>query len=223
LKSSGRGISSLRVLVLFLVLILFLPAFSLKKLLSVPFLCQAPFGNWGEPYQEACEETALIMAHHYQTGKPIYLKEGDKEILDLVDFQERTLGGHYDLTAKQVKKLAEDYYKMKNISLSYEFTIEDMKRALDEDKVVIVPAAGRLLRNPYYTPPGPAYHNLLIIGYDDDRGEFITNDAGTKRGKNYRYKYQSVFNAIHDWAGSKANIEKGRKAMLTVGRDHSPE
>jgi hypothetical protein len=223
LKSSGRGINSLQVLFLVLLLFLSSPAFSLKKLLSVPFLCQAPFGNWGEPYQEACEETALIMARHYQTGKPIYLKDGDREILDLVDYQERTLGGHFDLTAKQVKKLAEDYYKMKNIALSYEFSIEDMKRALDEDKVVIVPAAGRLLRNPYYTPPGPAYHNLLIIGYDDGRGEFITNDAGTKRGKNYRYKYQVVYNAIHDWAGSKANIEKGKKALLTVGRDHSPE
>lgn len=223
MKFSGKEINSRLVLFLFLILFLPSPAFSQKKLLSVPFLCQAPFGNWGEPYQEACEETTLIMARHYQTGRPIYLKEGDQEILDLVDFQERTMGAHLDLTAKQVKKLAEDYYTMKGITLSYEFTIEDMKRALDEDKVVIVPAAGRLLRNPYYTPPGPAYHNLLIIGYDDGRGEFITNDAGTKRGKNYRYKYQVVYNAVHDWAGSKANIEKGKKAMLTIGRDHSPE
>ena len=35
-------------------------------LLEVPFTSQAPFGNWDEPYQEACEEAVMLMLMHYE-------------------------------------------------------------------------------------------------------------------------------------------------------------
>ena len=187
-----------------------------KVYLPVPFLCQAPYGNWDQPWQDACEEAAIIMAMAYVKGYSVTRGSGNQEILKLVEFQVKTYGGHHDLTAEKTVKLIKDYYKYDRIEIRYNFKIEDIKNELAKGNVVIAPMAGRLLGNPYYTPPGPAYHYMLFKGYDDRTGEFITNDGGTKRGENYHYKYQVAYNAIHDWTGSKATIAQGRKAIIVV-------
>lgn len=190
-----------------------------KVYLPVPFLCQAPYGNWAQPWQDACEEAAIIMAIHYINKYPLDKESGNQEILGLVAFQDKRWGGNYELTAARTVKLLKDYYKYNNynnVSISYKFGVEDIKAELAGGNLVITPMAGRLLGNPYYRRPGPAYHYMLFKGYDDGRGEFITNDPGTKRGENYRYKYDVAYNAIHDWAGSKETIAQGKKAMIVV-------
>jgi hypothetical protein len=185
-----------------------------KVFLPVPFLCQAPFGNWKQPWQDACEEAAVLMAIHYVRNYPLDKESGNQEILGMVKYQEKRWGGHHDLTAKQTAKLVKEYYRYNKIRVFYDIRVEDIKKELAAGNVVITPMAGRLLGNPYYTPPGPAYHYMLFKGYDDEKGEFITNDAGTKRGRDYRYKYKVVYNAIHDWTGDKETIAQGRKAMI---------
>jgi len=187
-----------------------------KVYLPVPFLCQAPFGDWSEPWQDGCEEASIIMAMHYVKGDQVTRQSGNQEILELVRYQEDNYGGHFDLTAEQAVKLVKDYYQFNQIELRYKFTVNDVKDELAKGNIVIAPMAGRLLGNPFYTPPGPAYHYMLFRGYDERSGEFITNDCGTRRGQNYRYKYRVAFNAIHDWTGSKATINQGRKALIVV-------
>jgi len=187
-----------------------------KVYLPVPFLCQAPYANWNMPWQEACEEAAIIMAMRYVKGEQLTKASGNQEILDLVKFQKKKFGGHHDLTAEQTAGLIKDYYKFNKLEVRYDINIEDIKSELAKKNIVLAPMAGRLLGNPFYTPPGPAYHFMLFKGYDDRAGEFITNDMGTRRGKNYRYKYKVAFNAIHDWTGSKKTIARGRKAMIVV-------
>jgi hypothetical protein len=194
-------------------LILALP---LKIYLPIPFLCQAPYGNWNQPWQDACEEAAIIMAMRYVKGEKLSRREGEQEILDLVQFQKKNYGGHYDLNVEQIAKLVKDYYIYNNVEVRYDIQIEDIKKELAKGNIVIAPMAGRLLGNPYYTPPGPAYHNMLFKGYDDRSGEFITNDPGTKRGRNYRYKYKTAYSAIHDWTGNKKTIAQGRRAMVVI-------
>ena len=178
-----------------------------KVFLPVPFLCQAPHGNWKQPWQDACEEAAVLMAIHYVRDYPLDKESGNQELLGMVGFQEKRWGGHHDLTAKQTARLVKEYYKYDKIKVRYDIKVEDIKEELAAGNVVIAPMAGRLLGNPYYTRPGPAYHYMLFKGYDDEKGEFITNDAGTKRGRDYRYKYPVAYNAIHDF-------KSGRKAMI---------
>ncbi len=188
--------------------------------LAVPFLCQAPYGNWQEPWQDACEEASLVMAATYfqeRGERKISAEQGKKEILSLVVYQVKQYGGHYDLTAEQIAKLARDYFHL-SANVESDATVKKIKQALARGQVVIVPAAGRLLGNPYYTPPGPAYHNLLIKGYDDDHQQFISNDCGTKRGESYRFDYQKLFNAIHDWPGDKHKMLEGKKVLIVIGR-----
>lgn len=180
-----------------------------KVLLPVPFLCQAPYGDWGQPWQNGCEEAAIIMAIHYINNYPLDKESGNQELLGLVKYQEVKWGGHEDLTAAQAVKLVKEYYKYNKLRLSYNFTVQDIKAELAQGNIVITPMAGRLLGNRYYTRPGPAYHYMLFKGYDDGAGEFITNDPGTKRGENFRYKYQTAFGAIRDF-------QSGKKAMIVV-------
>jgi hypothetical protein len=184
--------------------------------LLVPFLCQAPYGNWAQPWQDACEEAAIIMAMAFVKGHPVDRESGNREILDLVAFQIRRYGGHHDLTAARTARLIKDYYQYSKIEVRYNFTVDDIKEELSKGNIVIAPMAGRLLGNPYYTRPGPAYHYMLFKGFDDQTGEFITNDPGTRRGKDYRYKYATAYSAIHDWTGDKQTIDRGRKAIIVV-------
>jgi hypothetical protein len=184
--------------------------------LKVPFLCQAPLGDWSEPWQDACEEAAIIMAMHYVKGEQIDKVSGKAEILALVGYQQKKYGGHYDLTVKTAAKLLQDYYSFGNYVILNTVTIKDIKQEVEKGNLVIVPADGRLLGNRFYHQPGPPYHYLVIKGFDDRSGEFITNDAGTKRGANFRYKYGVVMNAIHDWAGSRKNILDGPKNALVI-------
>lgn len=181
--------------------------------LAVPFTSQAPHANWDLPYQEACEEASLLMVARYKKGEPIISPEdADQEIWKLIDFQNELFGDYKDTTAEQTAEIARKYYDFKNTEVVYDFTVEGIKRELAQGNPVIVPAAGRQLGNPYFRRPGPLYHMLVIRGYTKDK--FITNDPGTKRGRKFVYKYNDLFNAVHDWNGGE--VGDGRKVMIVV-------
>jgi hypothetical protein len=183
------------------------------KINQVPFLVQAPLAVWDELYNEACEEAALIMAKYWQSEKKLDKETGNQEILNAVAWQEQNWGGHYDLSTEYIRKLGREYFGLPKIYYTQVREINDLKRELSKGNLVIVPTAGRLLNNPYYTTPGPAYHALVLTGYQE--GKFITHDPGTKRGENYIYEQALVFAAIHDWPfslGESSDLEKDEKA-----------
>jgi len=188
--------------------------------LDVPFTSQAPYKIWDELHDNACEEASIIMVYYYLTGKELTREIAEKEILNMVDWQIKNWGGHFDLNAEQMIQLFENYFNSNlfTASISYDFTTEDVKKELVAGNPIIIPAAGRLLGNPYFTSPGPEYHALVIKGYDDKNSEFITNDPGTRRGANFRYNYQVLENAIHDFnnAFNNADIVNGIKAMIVI-------
>lgn len=188
-----------------------------KVLHDVPFTSQAPYANWRQPYQDACEEASVVMAAEWMKKQSLTPNIADRKIKKLVVFQNQRYGGYKDTNAEQTARLARDYYKL-NVRVAYDIDHNDIRTVLASGNIVIAPMAGKLLKNPYYTPPGPAYHMLVFIGYDNATQEFITNDPGTRRGKHYRYSYTTIDRALHDWGGSKATIEKGRSAMIVVSQ-----
>ncbi|PIQ78420.1 hypothetical protein COV82_00990 [Candidatus Peregrinibacteria bacterium CG11_big_fil_rev_8_21_14_0_20_46_8] len=179
--------------------------------LAVPFTIQAPHQNWALPYQEACEEASLIMAHRFYTGQPLNPDIADEEILKLVAWQEQEFGEYKDTDAPQNVEILQRYFGYKRVELIYDFTAEDIRENLAAGRPVILPAAGRQLGNPYFTPPGPFYHMLVIKGYTED-GRFITNDPGTRRGADYVYSAQTIINAAHDW--NDGDAENGKKVII---------
>ncbi|MDO8611070.1 MAG: hypothetical protein Q7R95_11140, partial [bacterium] len=47
---------------------------------------------------------------------------------------------------------------------------------------------------------GSSYHNMVIIGYDDNKNVFIVNDDGdTKTGAKHEYDYELFMSTLHDY------------------------
>lgn len=175
-----------------------------KYLLKVAFQPQAPYGDWSQPYQDACEEAAIITVEHYYNQKPLSKDIMKNEIDAAVAWQMENWGGHHDLPADQILKLAQDYFHLDG-KVVKNYLLDDIKKYISSGLPVLAPAAGRRLGNPNFRGAGPEYHNIVIIGYDDSQGVFITNDLGTRKGKSYIYKYQTVLSAI---SGPKESMEK---------------
>lgn len=192
---------------------IFKNTFGIKALYPVPFTSQAPFKIWDEVHEESCEEASLIMVKYYADGKILTPKIAEQEIQNLKDYQIKKYGDYKDTDMAKTAEIGRDYYKL-SLKVVYDFEFEDMLKQLSEGNILIVPTAGRLLNNPYFANPGPLYHNLVVIGYDKILKEFIVNDPGTSHGKNFRYSFETLYNAIHDFTGDKKDIEKGGKAMI---------
>lgn len=181
---------------------------------NFPFQPQAPFANWDETHDEACEEAAVILVQWWRQGKSqISASTMDEEILELVNWQIENWGTHKDLTIKETALVADNFYGLK-LTSEYDISIEEIKKEVAQNHPVIVPTAGRLLGNPYFQSPGPIYHMVVVIGYDGNI--IIVQDVGTRRGDHYQYNEKIFFNAIHDWAGSPETIDQGQKAMLVL-------
>jgi len=182
--------------------------------LAVPFTPQAPHANWDYPYQEACEEASLIMVNAYLTGAGAFTPdEADRQILALVAWEEERFGYYKDTDAEEVVAMAKEYFGFKNSRVVALTSMEQVKREVDRGVPVILPAAGKLLKNPYFTDGGPPYHMLVVKGYTKD-GKIITDEPGTRRGADYLYDEALLWNAVHDWNGG--DVTNGAKVMIVV-------
>ncbi|MDA2922081.1 C39 family peptidase [Patescibacteria group bacterium AH-259-L07] len=182
--------------------------------LEVPFTVQAPHAVWDDLHNEACEEAVLIMAKYWLNNSDLNKETAEQEILDSVKWQEENFGGHYDLQVLDIVDLARRYFTIEKIYYSSVNSIDDIKHQLSKGNVVITPMAGRLLNNPYYKPPGPPYHTVVVKGYD--KNNIITNDPGTRRGADFSYSYDNFLNSIHDWPfalGEKTGLSKDERAQ----------
>lgn len=189
-----------------------------KVLINVPFTTQAPLGVWDAYHEEACEEATLIMLKFYLDKKPLTPLVAEDQIQKMIAFEIKNYGDYKDTSAQQNVGLFNAFYgppaNGKKLTVIYDFSKDDLKKYLAQGEPILVPAAGRMLGNPNFTPPGPLYHNLVLTGYDGNT--IITNDPGTKNGQGYRYNIDVLYNAIHDFPGDVNNILQGRKAMIVL-------
>ena len=188
---------------------------------NVPFTSQAPSGNWGNVvYQQGCEEASMLMAMFWVRGKKITQNGAEKAILAISNFEQKNYGEFRDTSIQDTAEIMKDYFDYQNIEIQNDITVEDIKRELGEGNVVIVPVNGQRLGNPFYTRPGPLQHMLVVRGYDEARGEFITNDPGTRRGEGFRYKEDILEAALQDYVtGYKEPIRAIHKSMIVVYPD----
>lgn len=158
------------------------------------------------------------MAMSWVRGTTFTQEEAKREIIAVSDYEFANYGVYLDTSSQDtVNWILKGYYGYNNVELTYDISVEDIKSEIRNDNLVIVPVDGRKLGNPYYTQPGPPRHKVVIIGYDPDNKEFITNDPGTRLGKQYRYSEQVLFNAIHDYlTGNDLPLPPKRTAMIVV-------
>lgn len=190
----------------------------LKLNLSVPFTAQAPEKNWDQPWQDACEEAAVLMLDAFYKGyhlSPLFAKD---EMWKMVKWQDKK-GWGYSITIEQIKELMEWYLGNRignqpehRVRIVLNPAVEDIKQFIAKRTPVYVVAYGKALNNPHFRDGGPNYHALIIRGYTADK--FITNDPGTQFGQNFAYNYDVLMNAIRDWNGG--DVKHGRRVVLVI-------
>ena len=186
---------------------------SKSALIKMPFTTQSPLAIWDAVQEDACEEASIIMVVHYLNKTSIGTKnEAEKEILDLVSYETANNYGP-SITLKDLNKIAKSYYSLTG-TVKTGISVDDIKKEISLGNPVIVPAAGKILPNPNFRNGGPNYHMLVVKGYDENG--FITNDPGTRLGENFRYTFDALYKAIHDW--DQNNIFNGPKTYLILNK-----
>lgn len=187
--------------------------------LKVPFTPQAPTANWDELHNEACEEASMIMAHAYFSGmtdatlKPAFVEE---EITKLTEWEKENYGYYLDINAEETAHTLEEVYGLKTKVLNG-YTEEQLKKELLQNHLVLILAAGRLLGNPNFRAPGPPYHMFVLRGWNTQG--FVTNDPGTRKGMNYVYSFQTIYNAGGDWSHEINAVDQGTRAAVVVWKE----
>lgn len=181
--------------------------------LDIPFTSQAPFGNWDAAHEEYCEEASLLMANRFLNNQTISgPADADEAMNAIAAWEVERFGFFESITAEETAIIAREYLGLEAEVMPYNFVT--VQEALVNGRVVIIPAAGRELGNPFFTPPGPMYHMLVIKGWTE--GYIITNDPGTKRGADYIYDPDVLYGAVGDYNHN--DPSNGEKLMIVVGK-----
>ena len=189
-----------------------------KYLIKTSFVEQAPEKNWDQPWQDACEEASILTVDFYYQNKTTFPEITRNAILDMISFEE-TQNFTKDMNITQMAIVSEKYlnYQTKVIDNP---TIEDIKKYLNQNIPVIITANGKTLfkENSHFKSGGPYYHSLVILGYDDDKKQFIVHDVGTQFGSYFHYSYSLLMESIHDFpvSGHKEDINDGQKRVLIL-------
>ncbi len=186
---------------------------------DVPFTVQAPLAQWNDPmFQDACEEASIIMAEAWVNGEVLTGEGVTNEVKKLVKFEKEQFGQAVDTSITDTAWMLDQYYGVTG-EVHTDISITDIQRALVQHHIVIVPTDGRKLKNPNFKQPGPTRHMVVIIGYDQQTKELITNDPGTRKGEGYRYPETVLYDAILDYVtGDHVPVTSTAKVMLTVGK-----
>ena len=189
-----------------------------QHLIKTTFVPQSPKKNWDQPWQDACEEAALLTVDFYYKNQQPSLDQIEQSIQSMIEFETQQ-GWTKDVNLTQMATISSQYlcYQTKIIDHP---TIEIIKKYLAQDTPIIIPASGKILfqENTHFRSGGPYYHNLVILGYNDQRQQFTVHDVGTQFGAYFRYSYQVLMDSIHDFPDSnqKEDIALGNKKVLIL-------
>lgn len=189
-----------------------------KYLIETIFVPQSPEKNWDQPWQDACEEAALLTVDYFYKKQKPDLNTIKSDILKMIDFED-TQNFTHDMNLDQMSLVVQKYlgYQSKIIN---DPTVEELKKYLNQNIPIVVPANGKTLyqENKHFSSGGPYYHNLTILGYDDHKQQFIVHDVGTKSGAYFKYSYSLLMESIHDFprSGQKEDINLGDKKVLLL-------
>ncbi len=190
-----------------------------KHLIQTVFVPQSPEKNWDQPWQDACEEASLLTVDYYYRQitqpDPQTIKN---DLLKMFDFETQQSFTH-DVNINQMALVAQNYLKYTPKIINNP-TIDDLKQYLSQNIPIIIPANGKTLyqENKHFKDGGPYYHNLVILGYDDNTQKFTVHDVGTQFGAYFKYTYSLLMESIHDFPSTlkKEDIDSGDKKVLIL-------
>lgn len=189
-----------------------------KHQIKAIFVPQSPEKNWDEPWQDACEEAALLTVHYYYQDTSPSLDKIKSDLNSLFDFESQQAWTS-DINITQMASLSAKLWGYQTKIIDYP-TLNSFKEYLSRDIPLIVSANGKILfrENKHFNDGGPWYHNLVILGYDDNKNQFTVHDVGTQFGAYFHYSYNTLIESIHDFPSSlkKEEIDSGIPRALIL-------
>lgn len=186
-----------------------------QKLIDIPFYTQAPKGDWSYPWQESCEEASVALVVNHYLQKNWNVEQFSQAILQQVEWQKAQWGQYYHSNVEQTRQMMLANFGIDGV-IYQDPDFETIKEIINRDHLILAPFAGKFLFNPYYSNGGSPYHMMVITGYDENTMEVLIHDVGTRRGANYRYKWEVVKNALHDY--DEVDVLRGQQAFIEVLR-----
>jgi hypothetical protein len=191
-----------------------------KQQLDVPFTSQAPAGNWLEPWQNACEETSVIMVTNFFKGDELTVAKAREQILHIFSLKNSEFGKSHDESMSLIAEVVNGADLGWTARVVDNPSLEDLKLEIAAGRPIVVPVDARQLIGTDYAGE-VKYHVMVISGYDDVSGQFIVQDPGTSEGENFRYGYADLYDAIHDYL--QKDIAAGTKRVIfTTPRVDAP-
>lgn len=170
--------------------------------LFVPYVSEAPEGDWSGDWVNACEEATITMVDAYYRGlNEVSTEDAKKSLEKLFDEEDKLFGSNKNTDSKQIKEIVDNFFDF-GVSIKTNPTIGDIKKELYEGRPVISLHFGFDLQNKNipFSPTLSSYHTIVIVGYDDLRQVFIAHDPGDEEdGHNIYYSYKIIMNSLHDY------------------------
>ncbi|MBI5654763.1 C39 family peptidase [Candidatus Uhrbacteria bacterium] len=189
--------------------------------LEVPFVPEAPGGDWSGPWKNACEEASLVMAEEFYRGNTTMSVQAAKtRMTELFRYQDKNWGSNANSDAARTAYIANQIMDFTAVVVT-DPTLEDIKKEVAAGRPVITLNHGKELGNPNtpFLATGSFYHMLVVIGYDDETGEFITNDDGDeKEGAGKRYEYAHFMASIHDYVAKTRTTDGPVRVIFTSAK-----
>jgi hypothetical protein len=182
-----------------------------KVHLDVQFYPQSPFGKWWPIFEDTCEEASVLIAINYMRWKTMTRTQFRDELLNIVDWENKTFGYYKDTGVNDTAIILKDYFNFLDYKILENPSIDDIKYELSQKNIIISPFFASNL-NPNYSWSWPDYHFMVITGYTKD--SFITHDVWTKQWEDYYYNQNTLYNRIHDF--DPIDIENWPKRLIVL-------
>ena len=194
-----------------------------KVSLPVPFIWEIPDGVWVPPWSGACEEASIMAVEGYYLKKPkkiLSKTEAKNAMSPLFAIENKIFGYNTDTTAAETALLINDYtsYDAKVVDNP---TLDDIKAELRAGRPVITVHYGYDLKNPRhrFRRGGSSYHVMALVGFDDAKGEFLVNDSEMNDGIDFRYKYATIMDTLHDFNHATKKADGPARAIFTQNKN----
>lgn len=179
---------------------------------NMDFRSQAPYWNWNQPYQDACEEASLLIWYYYLKNFTKTKAEYNTDLLAMVDLEMEMLWYFESTTIMEMKQIINRRDKTIKAHIIEHPTIRDIEREISQNHVVVAPFYGKWLKNPHYALWGPEYHFMVIKWYNQTN--FITHDVWTLRWANREYTKSTIMDNIHD--RNRTDVQKWAARILIL-------
>lgn len=181
--------------------------------LLVPYVSQVPTGDWVRPWDQACEEASITMIEgFYQQKTAIPVAESKERMQAMIDWENNAFGKNDDTNAEETAKIIEALSSF-DTEVVREPSLEAIQAQIDAQQPVIFFV--NMFQLYQETPGKDSFHVGVIVGYDEEKQEFIINDPARERR---RYSYQTMMNALHDYNANSKEADGTPSVIFTHPR-----